>query len=287
MNKLLIMKPIDFSEFVNFPQNLDASTLPKLKELTEKYPFCQTGQLLFAKNLYNIGSKDYVKHLNIAATYAGSRKKLHAIINTLSKESKKTETVLLFQNQNKETEIAKPIIENKPVDTQKPIEVKVIPDKQIVEEIKPISIVEEEKTTSPVVNASDVDKKTELQKQLQQRLAEIAKESKKEDVSSVAISNNNETINKNELIDKFIKEEPRLTPKNQDTINKEDLSEKSSIDDSEIISETLAQIYYKQGDFNKAIQTYEKLSLKFPEKNTYFASQIENIKKNNQHLNSN
>ena len=35
----------------------------------------------------------------------------------------------------------------------------------------------------------------------------------------------------------------------------------------------------KQGLYNEALQSYQKLILKFPEKNSYFAGQIENIKK--------
>ena len=47
----------------------------------------------------------------------------------------------------------------------------------------------------------------------------------------------------------------------------------------EIISESLAKIYEKQGLIGEAIEMYRKLSLKNPEKSAYFAEIIENLKK--------
>jgi len=46
-----------------------------------------------------------------------------------------------------------------------------------------------------------------------------------------------------------------------------------------LVSETLAKIYEEQEYFKKAIKTYEKLSLKYPEKSIYFAGRIADLKK--------
>jgi len=82
-----------------------------------------------------------------------------------------------------------------------------------------------------------------------------------------------------DLIDRFIMTNPRIEPKTEKTVvHNEDLSRPYSEEQGVFVTETLAKIYLSQGYYSKAIDIYEKLCLKFPEKSDYFAAQIEKIR---------
>ncbi|MCD6347187.1 MAG: hypothetical protein J7L96_07190 [Bacteroidales bacterium] len=88
-----------------------------------------------------------------------------------------------------------------------------------------------------------------------------------------------------DLVDTFIQKEPRIPRAAEgDRPLHGDISLGSLKDDESFMTETLAGIFVKQGYYYKAMQAFDKLSLKYPEKSIYFATQIEKIKEliNNQ-----
>jgi hypothetical protein len=51
-----------------------------------------------------------------------------------------------------------------------------------------------------------------------------------------------------------------------------------SVEEKEVLTEAMAEVWAKQGNAGKAIRVYEKLSLLNPAKSTYFATRIEQLK---------
>ncbi|WP_419802479.1 hypothetical protein [Mucilaginibacter sp.] len=82
-----------------------------------------------------------------------------------------------------------------------------------------------------------------------------------------------------QLIERFIIEEPHIHPPSMDKLDTENKAKKSSEDADILVTETLAKVYLDQMLYHKALDTYKKLLLKFPEKSVYFAAQLTEIEK--------
>ena len=84
--------------------------------------------------------------------------------------------------------------------------------------------------------------------------------------------------NQGGLIDIFIDNEPSISkPKKESFFSPAESAKESLLENDSIVTETLARVYLEQGHYDKAITSYEKLSLKFPQKSTFFANQIKLI----------
>ena len=80
-----------------------------------------------------------------------------------------------------------------------------------------------------------------------------------------------------DLIDKFIATSPKINPSLYDSYN--DIAMDSVQENESLMTETLAHVYVEQKKYQKAITAFTILSLKYPEKSSFFAHQIEAIKK--------
>ena len=83
--------------------------------------------------------------------------------------------------------------------------------------------------------------------------------------------------NETETIDKFISKKPKLKFEVYENESTDDTVDDVS-NQAGYMTETLAKLYLNQKNYEKAIQSYKILILKFPEKNSYFADKIKKIK---------
>lgn len=104
------------------------------------------------------------------------------------------------------------------------------------------------------------------------------------EINSYKEENISETPTKEELINRFLNiENPQKTVSNkqEESKNEENIDaviKKSAQEDISFATETMAKIFIKQGNKDKAIKIYQQLMTSNPKKSIYFANQIEKLK---------
>ena len=145
-----------------------------------------------------------------------------------------------------------------------------------VAKIKPIERVEIENTEV------GLDKNTTVAPHPSSNSA-VSEEKDHDSAPNIEAENQTATASKMDLIDKFIETNPKIAPVKDNIPPPSYIAKKP--DSPYLMTETLAKIYLEQKKYTKAIQAYEILILKYPEKSSLFADRILDIKELQQNNN--
>ncbi|MBC2844597.1 hypothetical protein [Winogradskyella flava] len=209
-------------------------------------------------------NSEYIKSIEVSEVDDISVNKSVTIDDALKEHIKATEGVL-DPNLFKEKPMPQPNIEAPRIeDSIIEVDVKNITPEKKLKIGKPLEFDKNEshsftewlKITSfkPIVRETEDDIKVELEDKTTQPLKD-----------------------KLSIIDKFISENPKIKPVASYTPKPRLINNDEGVSDS-LMTETLARIYLEQKNYDKAIQSYKILSLKYPEKSSFFADQIKLIK---------
>jgi tetratricopeptide (TPR) repeat protein len=308
----------EFLKHIENPFLLNENTLSEYEQLVKKYPFCSTIWLLYLKNLQLLNDIRFDELLKKAAISCPDRAKLFTLIHQQEalnyepaiKEAEEPENVV-EENSNDLQGIA--VVENNDSDTlpnvespQKASEIQqeenseteAVPEleKQYLANAVNATILKEvsqiqsndntvsEKNDKTNIEEVDVPLGEKLKSNEQHSFEEWIsllnhKKEKDKGVKQPIQESKKNTIDEfDSLIAQFLEKEPKIVPKKKEFFSPVNAARLSVTENPEIVTETLALIYMQQGDFNRALRAYEKLSLKYPEKSSYFASQIKIIK---------
>lgn len=221
----------------------DAADLQQLEALVLQFPNFHLIRAYYLKALQQQQSDGFDKALSHTAIATYDRELLYHFIETPLKKAKKKKTTP-----------------------------KAAPSESSPTETKPTKITLEKKSLS---TAEEGTRETATENR---RFSEWATYLKSRKTPEKQPEKQPEITAKFELIDAFLAKQNKIVP-DTNTKNTEDLSEKSWAAPDELMTETLAKVFVKQKKYNKALEAYQILGLKYPEKNSFFADQIKEIKR--------
>jgi hypothetical protein len=295
------MNPSELVNYIGNPALLGTDSIFDLTLTAEQYPFFQAIQLLRVKNIYNIAPETIKPALNYTAAFITDRKLLYYLLHPIdvgpvAEKSKFPEKqikdtireniadTLEYQKLYAESNIGEEIEFTTSFDLRKEYGQGVKLDEFVVRmnnsEKDSFELLSEKREPAKKAFESLADEaETKDIKPVEDVLSLINKNFIPEDISSANSELSQEKLKRNSLIDNFLKINPKIVAVKLDGTPINDISADSVKENDHLITDTLATIYLSQGNYAKAIFAYEKLCLKYPEKSTYFAGQIAEIKK--------
>ena len=279
-----------FTSLLARPESISQKNLFGLSEVVEKYPFFHTARALHLKSLKKSNSLLYNDALKLTAAYTADRNILFEYITSnFFIQNEISDTI-----QKQEDSYLKLEVTSEDISEQVSLEI----DQQLKTELKKADAIlnpdlfhrsekSVEKLTKNEIIKSDLEKNNPLDftKKDSHSFSEWLKLTTAKPI--VREENKNLSNSKkpnSDLINKFIQENPKLKPSKSIVKydNKENLSSQITYTSEALMTETLAKVYLQQNNYQKALQAYKILSLKYPEKSGFFADQIRAI---NKHIN--
>ncbi len=255
------MNKDEFTGYLQDTGKLNSESIISLNELIKEFPYCQSSHILLTLNLFKEKDVRYDAELRTTAGYVSNRGLLRKYIENLS--------VVNVKNivSNQETTVhAEP--DNK----------KNIGADDTSAEKKTANNDTPQTDSSDQIPVDDAKAIAEVKSILERHIKELENELENKK-RSTARKNVKTHKSKTDIINEFIKNEPSISRPKASFYNPVEKARESIVDNENIVSETLAGIFYDQGYLHKAIKIYQKLSLKFPEKSSYFAALIKKAEK--------
>ena len=274
-----------FNQLVDNYDSQDEILISKMAGLIEKYPYFQLTRFLYTKSLKDQNKNSFDLAINQLALHSADRAVLKESIesklvsslkiekldfnvdaSTEDYKTKKNKSATKSNNEEKSNTNKKELhnLEIKVDEFQK----KDISQPLIKTSKKNLSEKSESKTKkfSPTYKDLKLNFLDWIQITDEKQISDITELEKKEPL-----------IEKLNIIDRFIETDPKMPPATK--TDKIELNVTEDFNSDELMTETLAKVLIKQKKYKKAISAYKILSLKYPEKNVFFAAQIQKIKK--------
>ncbi|MFO7614664.1 MAG: hypothetical protein R6W71_08505 [Bacteroidales bacterium] len=233
-----------FLQWLNDPLSLNEESLSELQRLLRDYPYFQAARLLYAFNLQLLNDYRFEGELRRCSVYAPDRTRLKDWISLINNHLV-----------SKVREVPPSQVDVPGADQ---------PDKDFM------------------IRDLEEQIKSSLQQieQNQARLQELIE--KKKEISGPVTQHDMSRIRplpKDDLLDEFIAGKQRERAEKPVFFSPEESARRSIEENDGILSETLARLVAAQGKIEKAIKIYQRLMLKNPQKSSYFAAQIEKLRK--------
>ena len=276
------MNATTYTTLINKPNTISEQQTVALEKVLDEFPFFQSARALRLKGLYNENSFKYNFALKVTAAHTTDRTVLFDFVTSDSFVAiqkvlydKKVLELLDFDVIDSEIITAEEQVERK----------KNTVEQSILTSIKKSTAIDLSSTLNSTEDKLSIGAPLDFSKKEQHsfqewlqlsRVQPIDRGNEKTSILKQIPQTEEKKINA-ALIDKFIESSPKISPVKHGVAPSIRIDSNKD-DHSSLMTETLARVYLEQKKYQKAIQAYEILILKYPEKSSFFADRITDIK---------